>query len=61
MRGNSSLQEAFRRVLDEEVTGALDIPYGHSLTDIEGYYDNIVGSSWFGQLSDWNSLYSTLP
>eukprot|EP00959_Pyramimonas_sp_CCMP1952_P342632 7178436-Pyramimonas_sp.AAC.1 len=29
VRGSSALQEAFRRVLDEEVCSALAIPYGH--------------------------------
>eukprot|EP00959_Pyramimonas_sp_CCMP1952_P103427 2162999-Pyramimonas_sp.AAC.1 len=41
VKGNSSLQEACRRLLDEEVSAILDIPYGTSLTDIESYYDTM--------------------
>eukprot|EP00959_Pyramimonas_sp_CCMP1952_P412539 8644833-Pyramimonas_sp.AAC.1 len=42
VRGNSSLREAFRRALDEEVAGILNVSYGHALTDIDGYYDNML-------------------
>eukprot|EP00959_Pyramimonas_sp_CCMP1952_P047837 998627-Pyramimonas_sp.AAC.1 len=35
VQGNSALAEAFRRVLDEEIAGVLNISYGHSLVDID--------------------------
>eukprot|EP00959_Pyramimonas_sp_CCMP1952_P138558 2900186-Pyramimonas_sp.AAC.1 len=36
-RGNSPLQEAFRRLLDEETAAVLGTPYAHSLVDLEQY------------------------
>eukprot|EP00959_Pyramimonas_sp_CCMP1952_P472750 9500569-Pyramimonas_sp.AAC.1 len=39
VKGAMSLQEDFRRLLDDETSAVLAIPYAHSLLDLEQHYD----------------------
>eukprot|EP00959_Pyramimonas_sp_CCMP1952_P425852 8919888-Pyramimonas_sp.AAC.1 len=41
IQGNAALREAFLRACEEEVSGALGIPTGHGILDIQGFYDSM--------------------
>eukprot|EP00959_Pyramimonas_sp_CCMP1952_P268994 5624315-Pyramimonas_sp.AAC.1 len=41
IRGNSSLREAFVRVLQQEVSHHLGVATGEALVDIQSFYDSI--------------------